>query len=504
MGKDKDKTERTGQAQPGAANDDAQAWYLLVDDGSIYGPVDMPTLKVWAQQGRIAPGYKASLDRHDWIPTEKIDELELFWSVELSDGTVFGPLNLHALADLIRSGSVPRETKLVNIRTGATSTVQDQESQIFASAHAAEPAERRRSTPPSEVGEATTIQGKIQEFEKSLKRTMGLLKAQQADLEKERAALAEARNTISQRDATLEAAATEHQRQEALLREAAEREQALAAEVDRMALVAREHQERAQALLSEHEDVHHRLQQTDQSLQTALDQLREADRRHQATGAELESTRQALRSEQQARVAMQRQVTEIQQRLDQSAAEMRALNEALTEAQTAVEQSSTQFQEQQSQLEERLARTHESARRYATDVEQLRAQLLTAENDLADRESLRQNLDGATNRIAELEAENAGLREERQQAANRYLAEFEDARHKIDDLQRSVEDFERLEVVTPELVRETPPAPAPEPPSEDEETGIRKPPKRVAADLADLEAQAQRELREWQRSFRRK
>ena len=80
-----------------------QGWFLKIDDGSVFGPVDPKDLRSWAEQGRIAPGNLVSQDQKDWKAAELIPELEMFWMVELVDGTFFGPLNLCALADLIQA-----------------------------------------------------------------------------------------------------------------------------------------------------------------------------------------------------------------------------------------------------------------------------------------------------------------------------------------------------------------------------------------------------------------
>ncbi|HAS82850.1 MAG TPA: hypothetical protein DCS43_09325, partial [Verrucomicrobia bacterium] len=66
-------------------------WFLKIEEGSVFGPSDMPTLVDWARQGRIAPGHQLSEDKKAWIPAERVPELDMVWMVELSDGSYYGP-----------------------------------------------------------------------------------------------------------------------------------------------------------------------------------------------------------------------------------------------------------------------------------------------------------------------------------------------------------------------------------------------------------------------------
>lgn len=107
-------------AAPGAA----KTWFLKTDDGSIFGPAKLPDLRSWAEEGRITPGSEVSEDRTLWIPAEKLTDLEMFWMVELTDGTSYGPVNLKALADLVQDGTIEPRCRLINQTTGETSTIE--------------------------------------------------------------------------------------------------------------------------------------------------------------------------------------------------------------------------------------------------------------------------------------------------------------------------------------------------------------------------------------------
>jgi len=100
-------------------------WHLKRSDGSVYGPVDLLTLREWAADGRIAPSDQLSQDRQNWRPAPDVQRLSMDWNVELHDGSMYGPLNLLALRDLVMDGSVSRRARLVHKSTGKTLTVSD-------------------------------------------------------------------------------------------------------------------------------------------------------------------------------------------------------------------------------------------------------------------------------------------------------------------------------------------------------------------------------------------
>lgn len=105
-------------------------WYLKIDDGSVFGPVDSASLRDWAEQGRVAPGNEISPDRKSWLSADQLPELEMEWKVELRNGTFYGPLNLCTLSDLIAEGTVSETAKLVNVRTDEKTTVDQKQSEI--------------------------------------------------------------------------------------------------------------------------------------------------------------------------------------------------------------------------------------------------------------------------------------------------------------------------------------------------------------------------------------
>lgn len=115
-------------APPDSAPD---TWFLKTGDGSVFGPVEMAELHAWAEDGRIVPGCLVSTDGRKWIAAESLPDLRMDWTVELPDASTYGPLNLHALADLFKDGSIRAEARVINILSNETSTVHEMQDFIF-------------------------------------------------------------------------------------------------------------------------------------------------------------------------------------------------------------------------------------------------------------------------------------------------------------------------------------------------------------------------------------
>lgn len=104
---------------------DACQHYFRTPDATIYGPVDMATLCLWAADARVIPGCELSADRNNWFPVESLPELRLNWSVYFDDNTTYGPLNLLAIWTLAEEKSIPRGVKLVETGSPRTAVLDD-------------------------------------------------------------------------------------------------------------------------------------------------------------------------------------------------------------------------------------------------------------------------------------------------------------------------------------------------------------------------------------------
>lgn len=101
------------------------SWYLLKNDGTVYGPVEWVELQEWAADGRIAPEDSLSEDRRSWKSAPSFAELRMEWLVELDDGSRYGPIHLMALRDMQQEGSLSGATKLLHARTQEATTLGD-------------------------------------------------------------------------------------------------------------------------------------------------------------------------------------------------------------------------------------------------------------------------------------------------------------------------------------------------------------------------------------------
>jgi hypothetical protein len=99
-------------------------WYLRKSDDTVYGPVDDATLRQWAAQGRIAPEDHVSKDRQIWSPAHDQPGLQMDWLIDMEDGSMYGPLHLSALRELLADGSLTAQTKLTDKTTGAVCTLE--------------------------------------------------------------------------------------------------------------------------------------------------------------------------------------------------------------------------------------------------------------------------------------------------------------------------------------------------------------------------------------------
>ncbi|MBA4388272.1 MAG: hypothetical protein C0404_09850 [Verrucomicrobia bacterium] len=103
----------------------AKKWYLKIEDGTIYGPVEAFTLCNWAAQGRVLPGNTISENMQDWLAAETLSELKLEWMASLPDGKEYGPFHMLALPQLFHNGTLPAACNLKNRVSGKQMSMAD-------------------------------------------------------------------------------------------------------------------------------------------------------------------------------------------------------------------------------------------------------------------------------------------------------------------------------------------------------------------------------------------
>ena len=86
-------------------------------DDSIYGPVDMETLKEWAGSAQIAPEDMIDESDEKWRVAPEIDFLEMLWMVKLSGGEDYGPTTVGTLREFIKEGLVTEKTLATHAKT---------------------------------------------------------------------------------------------------------------------------------------------------------------------------------------------------------------------------------------------------------------------------------------------------------------------------------------------------------------------------------------------------
>jgi len=95
-----------------------ERWYLKIRDGSVFGPINLATLREWASQGRISPDDAVSTDGALWQSPHEVAELEMHWIVEIPGGTTYGPINIGVIALFLDEGRIPPDANVVDTTTG--------------------------------------------------------------------------------------------------------------------------------------------------------------------------------------------------------------------------------------------------------------------------------------------------------------------------------------------------------------------------------------------------
>ena len=86
-------------------------------ENSIYGPVDLETLKEWANSAQIAPEDMVDESDENWRVAPEIDFLEMLWLVKLPGGEMYGPTTVGTLREFINEGLVTEKTLVTHGKT---------------------------------------------------------------------------------------------------------------------------------------------------------------------------------------------------------------------------------------------------------------------------------------------------------------------------------------------------------------------------------------------------
>ncbi len=383
-------------------------WWLKTADGTRYGPVGLPTLCAWAADARVAPGCVVSPDGERWTAAHELAPLRMDWFVELGDGTEYGPLNLLAVADLVREGSVRVGARLRHARKPGERAV-DHRFSVWV-------LEESRAMLAAVVGMAEEPAGKREAEEQDFAARVAETEKQCRELE---AALEEARRKIASleradagRLADLHRRLAEAEKQADLLSSLLDKERAegVAAgeEVRRLKLALIQAEDR----LKERRDLEggdrRRLEEERDRLARARDEaLREAE----AARSRLRERSRVLET------ALQEREEQLGVAAERASAAERRLAEATEEARMG-----------RAAAEEKAARLADAGRRLAEAVKQAEALSGLLEKERARAAALEAEINGLKQALAQIEQrqrEEQGEHNERE-AQHRRLEEERD------------------------------------------------------------------------------
>ncbi|MBM4156276.1 MAG: hypothetical protein FJ221_14795 [Lentisphaerae bacterium] len=97
---------------------DPAGWFLRKEAGAVYGPVDLPTLQAWAEDGRVAPEDHVSADQLEWRPAFEMEALGMAWLLELEDDHAYGPAHWKAFEGMLAEGALDPPLRLRHQLTG--------------------------------------------------------------------------------------------------------------------------------------------------------------------------------------------------------------------------------------------------------------------------------------------------------------------------------------------------------------------------------------------------
>jgi len=95
------------------ANNPEEQWFLRTGGDTVFGPVTVEGLVVWAEQGRVLPGHDVSTDRKKWASAISLPFLKMQWYVDDGAGELRGPLNRAAAEALVKSGKVSENAQII-------------------------------------------------------------------------------------------------------------------------------------------------------------------------------------------------------------------------------------------------------------------------------------------------------------------------------------------------------------------------------------------------------
>jgi hypothetical protein len=94
------------------------------NETEIFGPMELADLKNLADTAYIAPDDEIADDGDNWKPAPEFPELEMVWTVLMTDGESYGPTTAGTLKEFFRAGELAKDLDLTHGKTGEKSTVE--------------------------------------------------------------------------------------------------------------------------------------------------------------------------------------------------------------------------------------------------------------------------------------------------------------------------------------------------------------------------------------------
>lgn len=94
------------------------------NENEVFGPMELNDLRHLADTAYIAPDDEVSEDGQNWKPAPDFPELEMVWTIQMTDGTTYGPTTVGTLKEFFRAGELAKDLDLIHTQTGEKSTVE--------------------------------------------------------------------------------------------------------------------------------------------------------------------------------------------------------------------------------------------------------------------------------------------------------------------------------------------------------------------------------------------
>lgn len=106
-------------------DDNQQCFLMKHEDGTIFGPITLKQLHLWAVDAMISPLDKVSTDGSTWSKAPMLHELEMDYLIEVSPDQYYGPTTIGAVKEFLRVKEINQSTLITNCKDGTTHAVKD-------------------------------------------------------------------------------------------------------------------------------------------------------------------------------------------------------------------------------------------------------------------------------------------------------------------------------------------------------------------------------------------